>query len=181
MDPEYITASNCFLSKGFRATIHKIERIQNLELYDKYYQKRSEISRLNGGNPNELLLKHGTKSTSPEIIWKSSPSKTNTYAFDFRYSSDNNYFGRGAYFTDDAGYVDGGYAYTNPSTGLKQMFLAFVAAGKHDEKTSIDRNIKTPSAGCNSVRGPITSSHTGIIVYELSQSYPAYLVTYSKN
>lgn len=31
IDPEYVIAKNCFLSKGFKAKIHKIERIQNVE------------------------------------------------------------------------------------------------------------------------------------------------------
>jgi O-acetyl-ADP-ribose deacetylase len=181
LDPEYLEAKDCFLLKGFQAHIHRIERIQNPELYEKYHKKRCEISRLNSGNPNELLLKHGTKSLSPDVIWKSSPSKSNTYAFDFRHSSESNYYGRGSYFTDDARYVNGGYAYRLPGSQppMKQMFLAWVAAGSHDEKTAVDRDLRMPGAGFHSVRGPVTSTQMGVIVYELSQSYPAYLVTYS--
>ena len=174
----------CFLEKGFRATIRRIERIQNAELYEKYYKRRCEVARLNGGDANELLLKHGTKSTPPATIWQSSPSKSNTYAFDFRYSSDRNYFGRGAYFTDDATYVDGSpglskcYSHVLEN-GDKQMFLALVAAGCSEVLTTQKPDIRTPSCGYQSVKGPITSAHDAIVVYELSQSYPMYLVTYS--
>jgi hypothetical protein len=178
-EDEYEIAKACFLQKGFSATIIQIERIQNAELYEKYYKKKCEVARLNGGEANELLMKHGTKTTPPATIWQSSPSKSNTFAFDFRYSSDRNLFGRGAYFTDDAGYVNGGYAHVLPN-GDKQMFLALVAAGLSEELTTTKPDIRTPSSGFQSVRGPITSAHHAIIVYELSQSYPMYLVTYSK-
>lgn len=42
-----------------------------------------------------------------------------------------------------------------------------------------DPTLRTPGPGFNSVQGPITDRHQGIIVYEHDQSYPAYLVTYS--
>jgi hypothetical protein len=177
---EYETAAACFLEKGFQAEIISIERVQNPPLYRLYHQKRKEIASRNGGDANEMLLKHGTRRTDPKIVWESGP-RTNTYGFDFRYSSDNNFYGRGSYFTDDASYSDG-YAYVHPD-GYKQLFLAYVAAGSAEQKQASDQRsgrIMNPSPGFQSIRGPILGSLQGIVVYELNQSYPAYLVSYRK-
>ena len=175
---EYIQAANCFLEKGFSAQIVSIQRVQNAPLYRLYHQKKNEIAKRNGDDANEVLLKHGTRGHDPEGVWGSGPH-TNTYGFDLRHSSDGNYYGRGAYFTDDASYTNS-YAFTHQN-GDKQVFLAYVARGKVEQKQTWDnvtRLIKHPSPGYQSICGPITGSHHGLIVYELNQSYPAYLVSY---
>jgi len=177
-DEEYRTASSCFL-QGFRCNIIKIERVQNPCLYREYMKAKQKLADKRGGNPNELLLKHGTRSTPPEKIWNTG-DHTNTYGFDPRYSAEG-YFGKGAYFAEDTSYSDG-YAssITLPEGPAKQMFLAKVAAGLFDQKPVLDRTLLHPSPGFDSVRGPITNSNQGIIIYELHRSYPAYLVTYRK-
>lgn len=38
----------------------KIIRLQNKELWKKYFIKRSELAEKNGGDPNEQFLFHGT-------------------------------------------------------------------------------------------------------------------------
>jgi hypothetical protein len=178
---EYDMAVQCMHEKGFSADIIRVERVQNPELYRWYHKKRKEIADKNEGDENEALLKHGTSKTSPSVIWNSG-SHTNTYGFDFRYSSDNNFYGRGSYFTDDAAYTHN-YAYCLPDgdKSERQVFLAFVTQGKSEQKEETDRrsgHIMNPSAGYQSIRGPISGSLQGIVVYEFNQSYPAYLVTY---
>ena len=175
---EYIEAAKCFGNDNFKADIVRIERVQNVELYRLYDTKRKEVARKNGGNANEILLKHGTRTTSPETVWNSG-SRTNTYGFDFRWSSGNNYYGRGSYFTDDTGYANR-YSYQCGNSDERQIFLAYVAQGCIEQKDTKDKSIKTPSAGYQSVRGPIDGSIQGLVVYELHQSYPAYLVTYKR-
>jgi hypothetical protein len=62
-----------------------------------------------------------------------------TYGFDFRYSTESNFYGRGSYFTDNTSYVKN-YAFRLP-TGERQIFIARVAAGKHEETRDIDKTI----------------------------------------
>jgi len=171
-------ASTIFGSNDFdsKADIVRIERVQNVELYRHYDSKRKEVASKNGGKANETLLKHGTRYTSPEVIWNS--GRNNVYGFDFRYCNDYTLYGKGSYFTDDTNYAhDFSYDCRN-SYSERQIFLALVAQGSVEQKDAADSSIIVPKDGCQSVRGPILGSIQGLIVYEHHQSYPAYLVTY---
>lgn len=176
-DDEYKIAAECFLTGFNPAQIICIERVQNPNLYREYYKSKRTLSRKYNGNPNELLLKHGTRTTNPSSIWNSG-DHTNTYGFDPRYC-DKGLFGRGAYFAEDTSYSHN-YAYSVPNSNHKQMFLASVLVGSCDQKPEINKEIRHPTPPHDSVRGPITSSNQGIIIYELHRSYPTYLVTYQK-
>jgi hypothetical protein len=152
------------------------------KLYRLYHKKRAEVAERNNGSACELLLKHGTRTTEPHRIWDSGPSRTNSYGFDFRYSSNQNFFGQGAYFTDDGAYTHK-YAYKGLGDGVSQVFLAYVAAGSMEQKQTSDirkGNLCHPGKDYQSIRGPIEGATQGVIVYELNQSYPAFLVTYRK-
>lgn len=179
-DEDYDVAYACVLERGFTVKTIKIERVKNVELYREYQKKKSVVARLNNGDANEILLKHGTRSAEPRVVWDSG-SKTNSYGFDLRYSSEQNYFGRGAYFTDDGAYAHN-WAYKVPGTDgqERKFFLALVARGAVEMKYQIEKTIKTPSPGFQSVQGPITPSNQGTVVYELNQSYPAFLITYTQ-
>jgi hypothetical protein len=181
---EYTMAVNCLLEKDFPGEIVRVERVQNPELYRLYHKKRKEVANHNNGDANAALLKHGTRQTDPKFVWDSG-SHTNTYGFDFRYSSENNFYGRGSYFTDNAAYTHP-YSYTQPSSPgdpeERQVFLALVAQGLSEQKETKDQRtgIKTPGPGFQSIRGPIKGALQGVVVYELNQCYPAYLITYRK-
>jgi hypothetical protein len=72
-------------------------RLQNDDLWDKYYCERRDLEKRTGLSlGNELWLMHGTSATDPDIICKSS-------GFDFRHSRPG-YFGRGSYFAVDTAY-----------------------------------------------------------------------------
>jgi len=175
---EFVMASSIFGSNDFDADIVRIERVQNAELYRLYDSRRKYIAGQNDGNANEALLMHGTSNTSPETIWNSGPPRNNRYGFDFRFSHDSNFYGRGSYFTGDTSYAHR-YSYERPnSNNERQIFLALVAQGSVEQKDAADSSIIVPKDGCQSVRGPILGSIQGLIVYEHHQSYPAYLVTY---
>ena len=171
----------CF--RGFEANIITVERVKNVELFRLYHKKREEVAQRNKGDANEMLLKHGTRTTEPKRIWDSGPTRTNSYGFDFRYSSDKNFFGSGAYFTDDGAYAHK-YAYRGNvpgASGISQMFLAYVAAGAFEQKQQKDirqGNLCHPGKDFQSIKGPIEGVTEGIVVYELNQSYPAFLITY---
>jgi O-acetyl-ADP-ribose deacetylase (regulator of RNase III) len=174
-DPEYQAAKDIFFQgKPITATITKIERVQNVDLYRNYTKTKQEIARRNRGDANEIILKHGTKGTDPINIWNS------TYGFDFRHAKESSFYGRGSYFTDDVSYAKR-YAFKVQEPNIKQIFLARVAAGKHEERSERDESIKTPIQGCDSVRGPITPTGSvyAVVVYTLRQSYPEYLVTFT--
>jgi len=48
---------------------------------------------MNGKEPKQMRLFHGTGNTPPEVIWMD-----NEEGFNINYSSDNNLLGRGIYF-----------------------------------------------------------------------------------
>ena len=50
--------------------ITQIQRIQAKRIYERYAFMRNRIAAKNGGNPNELLLFHGTRGTQPNIIYE---------------------------------------------------------------------------------------------------------------
>jgi hypothetical protein len=165
-------------SHGFGATVVKVERVQAPGLWAEYAAQRQKIGRQNGGDFNEQLVKHGTSGTDPLLVARS------PMGIDPRYSAPGR-FGRGAYFAEEASYSHSGYTYAVPGTQDHQMFLCRIAAGRVEERKP-DANIKHPSPGFHSVRGPLhkISPATGtnqfaFILYEFYQSYPEYLVTYS--
>ena len=181
---EWVRAEAGMNSHGFGCTVVKIERVQHVQLWQEYAQRRCKIAGKNGGDPNEkLFVKHGTSKTDPLVIAKSD------VGIDPRYSGTCMY-GRGAYFAEEADYThraNGGYAYKIPGTSNCQMFLCRIAAGKVEQKiesissySAAFQNIKHPSSGYHSVRAPVLGNQQAYILYSFYESYPEYLVTYSK-
>ncbi|EGD79316.1 hypothetical protein PTSG_09730 [Salpingoeca rosetta] len=168
---EYQDVVEIFSRGGFTKTVLKVERVQNKYLWDCYFHKRDVLNRHSIG-ANEKHMFHGTGAVDPAII-----ADTN---FDFRYASAG-LFGRGAYFAELMEYSDRGYAYVCPDDPTKrQVFIARVAAGKVEERGSnCDQSIKHQSPGFDSVGGMVTATHKAIIIYDLQQAYPEYLITYS--
>jgi hypothetical protein len=152
--------------------LKRVERVQNPRLWVKY-TKACEALESQGHERNEKWLFHGTRSIDPTQIAR-------TTGIDFRHSSEG-LFGRGAYFAERSEYsAKGRYIHTN-AHGEKQMFLAQVAAGKVQplECHQRDRDMKHPAAGFDSVRGHVLDpDYYAVIVYEVSHSYPAYILTY---
>jgi hypothetical protein len=187
-DREYAAAAECFSQQDsatladFPANIVSIHRVQNPILYRGYVKNKRVIASLCNGDPNELVLKHGTKNTDPMSIWASAFGiHENIKGIDPRFCGDSCFYGRGAYFAEDTAYSHG-YAHCLPN-GHRQMFLAYVSTGNVDFRTQQDRSIIAPRPQHHSVSGPISVTpgvfYRGYVVYEYFQSYPAYLVTYS--
>ena len=59
-----------------------------------------------------------------------------------------------------------------------QMLLACVCRGKIDVRKAETKDLVHPAAGCHSVEGPVSLGHLAVMIYDLHQAYPAYLVTY---
>lgn len=173
---------------GFHIQIIKIERIQNIWLWEAFDRSRKRMSDKNSGQVNEKQLFHGTKKTPPIKIYNSEQG------FNNRLSSPG-VWGTGAYFAVRAKYSDK-YAHTTPE-GRKQMFLARVITGI-TYRCPPDSTLKAPPTKAEvspllypnskdsmfeDERYDSVSGRTGtsdiFVIYEQGKVYPAYLITYS--
>jgi hypothetical protein len=157
---------------AFPNLVLSVERVQNPMAYASYDREKKVIAAKprNNGNPNELWMKHGTRQTDPVAIISCEDG------LDFRYC-DSGYFGRATYLAEDAAYSDGGYQYKASPTAHK-MLLVRVAAGTIFESQR-DGSLKKPPDGYDSVRGDVAPGNMAVMVYRVSQCYPAYLITYT--
>jgi multidrug efflux pump subunit AcrA (membrane-fusion protein) len=171
---EFVMCSRRF-REGSMSTrrLKRVQRVQNPRLWMKYRKTCEAIELQVAGGKNEQLLFHATRTVAPAEI-------AETTGIDFRHSIEG-LFGRGAYFAERSEYsAQTQYIHTNVH-GEKQMFLAQVAAGNVQplERHQRDREMKHPAAGFDSVRGHVLDpDYYALIVYEVSQSYPAYILTY---
>ena len=162
------------------ARIQTLQRIQNQWLWEKYSFSKERMHEQNKGVINEKRLFHGTSSTPPEKIFRSSQG------FDFRYCT-RGMWGTGTYFAVNASYSDN---YTFSSAGSKQLILAKVLTGE-TYRSSPDSSLKkppvkkhTPSSGTfvdelyDSVSGLANGSDI-FIIYDHEKAYPDYLITYT--
>merc|ERR1712137_554167 len=144
--------------------IVSIKRIQNQHLWRRYYLERSFVEQKNGGNPNEMELFHGTRSTRP----------------------------MGIYFASEANYSYR-FSYVDSETNCKQMLFSRVAIGSAFSCLAGDATLRTPPAKTkdhvSQSRIPFATdfydSVVGIIgnskiytVYSNSKAYPSYLISF---
>jgi len=101
-----------------RVLIHKILRVQNIWLWNRYYRECMAIKTKNAGKLNEHLLFHGTRNTDPVEIYNGE------YGFDMRFSR-KGLWGRALYFAEDAEYSN---AYAYSLGNKKHFFLAKVVS-----------------------------------------------------
>ena len=167
----------------FHNGIVKVERVQNPEVWNAYYNHCKHLvstlpvdnSKSLFENVNEHWMKHGTSRTDPKEVAGSESG------VDHRYS-EQGFFGRGAYTAEDAEYTDSGYSY-KCGDGNKQMLLVRVAAGNISEQgntTPDTRAFIKPPRGYHSVRGVVKDipQMKALVVYDWMKIYPAYLITY---
>ena len=169
------------VAQKFHATlpqkcIVKIERIQNIWLWDKYYKHCDRMKIKCGGEVIEKQLFHGTRNTPPSSIYN------NEEGFDMRFGSAG-MWGIGNYFAVKASYSDM-YAHCL-SDGTHQMFLAKVLTGKSIELPS-DDTLRMPPIIQPSVEGNFrydtvngeTQGSQVYITYSNDKAYPFYLISY---
>ena len=162
------------------ARIQTLQCIQNQWLWEKYSFSKERMHEQNKGVVNEKRLFHGTSSTPPEKIFRSSQG------FDFRYCT-TGMWGAGTYFAVNAKYSDN-YAYSSASS--KQLILAKVLTGE-TYRSLPDSSLKKPpvkkhtqSSGTfadelyDSVSGHANGSDI-FIIYDHEKAYPDYLITYT--
>ena len=159
--------------------IVKIERIQNIWLWEKYYQHCDRMKRKCGGEVNEKQLFHGTRNTPPSSIYMDEEG------FDMRFSR-TGMWGIGNYFAVKASYSDM-YAHCL-SDGTHQMFLAKVLTGKSIELPP-DDTLRVPPIIQPSVEGNLrydtvngeTKGSKVYVTYSNDKAYPFYLISYNNS
>jgi len=153
--------------------IKKLERIQNLRLWDNFAHEIKKLTLKYGKEPKRQKLFHGTRSNEPINIYGG-----DEVGFDMRFCT-SGMWGIGVYFATKSSYSNG-YAYTKT---YKQMFLADVIVGDFyycDPNSSLRMPPVKPGTKnqrFDSVSG--TTCETQVfIIYENSKAYPQYLITY---
>mmetsp|Transcript_96893 Transcript_96893/g.145146 ORF Transcript_96893/g.145146 Transcript_96893/m.145146 type:complete len:350 (+) Transcript_96893:109-1158(+) len=157
--------------------IESVRRVQNLMAYQRYYLARKIITRDNVVDANEKLLFHGTRNTNPTSVIG------NQDGFDVRLAGNQNLWGPGVYFAEDASYVDP-YAF-RMSLSSKLIIVASVITGdSFDFGTTAQPSLKKmpinidTSRRFDSVTG-VTKNSRVYSIFDSSQSCPRYLIKYS--
>ena len=156
--------------------IEKLERIQNVLLWKKYSMRKVLMAEVNGNDPNEKSVWHGTSATDPKLIYEDKQD-----GFIFQYSSSSNLWGAGAYFAENASYSDG-YAY-DCGGGQKSFMLTKLLSGEETHIMPHDRSLRMCPDKPGGGRYDTVTGHTNgskvYIVYENGRALPEYLVTYT--
>lgn len=85
--------------KSMSNEVTKLVRIENTWLWSVYSMHKKRLSYKNDGIVNERILFHGTRQTSPDVIYMGE------FGFDNRFCSKGS-FGIASYFAQDAKYSD---------------------------------------------------------------------------
>ncbi|XP_077305872.1 protein mono-ADP-ribosyltransferase PARP14-like [Lithobates pipiens] len=157
--------------------IIKIERIQNIHLYQNYQIKKNDINAKNGTRTNEKRLFHGT-----EI---GITSNINRNGFNRAYAGSNAAkLGKGTYFAAEAIY-SAEDTYSKPDTNeYKYMYLARVLTGVYcvGNASMIVPPAKNPSNPTDLYDSATDNLSTPsvFVIFNDVQAYPEYLITFTK-
>jgi len=162
-------------------TIKEINKIVNPTLREYWTKELEMCKKLNHEHPvteYTRLLWHGTSGTHPKIIYQS------IKGWKVNYAGEGNLWGKGLYFSQDAAYSAGKYAYMT-SSGTQLLLLAEVIIGSslylHESKdTKKYKDAPTNIDTGNPYDCVIGNRHgTWIFVtYESSRAFPTYMVEY---
>jgi hypothetical protein len=158
------------------SAITKLERVQNVMLWEYYCMRKERMARLGAGQPPaEVKLWHGTSQTDPKLIYEDEAD-----GFMMQYCR-SGMWGRGLYFAQNASYSGGAYAHTCDD-GTKCVLYASLLSG--DETHVMPHNgslVRCPDKPGGGRYDTVTGDTGGskvYIVYENGRAYPEYLVTY---
>jgi hypothetical protein len=153
--------------------IEKLERIQNVLLWKKYSMRKALMSEVNGKDPNEKSVWHGTRGNDPKVIYEDKQD-----GFMVQHSQAG-LWGTGIYFAENASYSDS-YAH-NCGGGQKSFMLTKLLSGEETHIPS-DGSLKMcpdkPGGGRYDTVTGDTGGSKVYIVYENGRALPEYLVTY---
>ncbi|XP_048358120.1 protein mono-ADP-ribosyltransferase PARP12-like [Sphaerodactylus townsendi] len=166
-----------------KATIKKIQRIQNLALWEVFQWQKEQMKKANGGKDvDERMLFHGTAANHVDAICQQN--------FDWRICGvHGTAYGKGSYFARDASYSDN---YCGHNSTVKTMFLAlsisktmFLSRVLVGEFTNGSSHYLRPPAkeGKNTLfyDSCVNNIHNPsiFVIFEKHQIYPEYLIEYS--
>ncbi|KAE8279381.1 Poly [ADP-ribose] polymerase 14 [Larimichthys crocea] len=172
--PEYELVAQGFL-KTAKYNIRKIERVQNLFLWQAYAVCKQRIYAKNGpAEVGEMTLYHGTSAESCNCIEKD--------RFDRSYAGTHAAaFGKGVYFAVNAAYSASRFSPADTS-GLKRVYVACVLTGRYTVGKS---HFKVPpprgSDPTDCFDSVVDNQQTPsmFVVFHDDQAYPKYLITFS--
>ncbi|XP_053407780.1 protein mono-ADP-ribosyltransferase PARP14-like isoform X2 [Mercenaria mercenaria] len=177
-DPEYQDIYQKFqATAGIQRQISQIHRVQNKTLWNQYHTKKKQLEGQNPPNTqNENFLWHGTAEDAVDSI--------NAHGFNRSYCGKNaTALGNGVYFAVQAAYSCGD-TYSRPdSSGMKRMYYCRVLTGEYTTGQSGMRVPPAkPSGGNNAIYDSVVDNVNTpgmYIVFNDTQAYPEYLVTFS--
>ena len=163
----------------------KIERVQNVILWKRYYNRCQLMRNFNTAYLRDELLFHGTRQNKPELIYGGGEG------FNMHFSREG-LWGKGNYFAVNSSYSNS-FAY-GASGGVKKMFAAWVLTGNsiylpadHNSCKLVQPPFMDMLANQENVvrrRYDSVNGTTGgtrvYITYDNEHAYPAYLITYKE-
>ncbi|XP_016060547.1 PREDICTED: poly [ADP-ribose] polymerase 12, partial [Miniopterus natalensis] len=155
--------------------VEKIERVQNLALWEVYQWQKGQMQKKNGGKAvDERQLFHGTNSNIVDAICQQN--------FDWRICGLNGTsYGKGSYFARDAAYS---HHYCKSDSKLYTMFLARVLVGEFTRGNATfvrppakeDQGSVFYDSCVNSMSDPSI-----FVIFEKHQAYPEYVIQYTSS
>nr|XP_021529654.1 poly [ADP-ribose] polymerase 15 isoform X5 [Aotus nancymaae] len=172
---EYNTIKDKFTQTCSSYTIEKIERIQNVFLWQSYQVKKKHMDIKNGHMNNERLLFHGTDADSMPHV--------NQHGFNRSYAGKNAVaYGKGTYFAVDASY-SAKDTYSRPdNNGRKYMYVVRVLTGVYTQGraelvTPPPKNPHSATDLFDSVTDNTLYPRLFVVFFD-NQAYPEYLITF---
>ncbi|GCC35624.1 hypothetical protein chiPu_0014111 [Chiloscyllium punctatum] len=169
---EYKQVQTLFQRTMRNSVIQKIERVQNLALWEVFQWQKEQMTKASGGaDVVEKQLFHGTDPKFIEAICQQN--------FDWRICGvHGTAYGRGTYFARDASYS---HNYCQPRQGAMTMFVARVLVGQFVKGDSSylrpplrDGSKSSYYDSCvNDVSNPSI-----FVIFEKHQIYPEYVIDY---
>uniref|UniRef100_A0A8P4KNW5 Poly [ADP-ribose] polymerase n=1 Tax=Dicentrarchus labrax TaxID=13489 RepID=A0A8P4KNW5_DICLA len=172
--PEYQAVAQGFL-KTAKYTIRKIERVQNLYLWNAYAVCRQRILAKNGpADLGEKSLYHGTSVESCDCIERDRFDRSFAGAHAAAY-------GKGVYFAVNAAYSANGFSPAD-AAGLKRLYVALVLTGRYTVGNS---SMKSPPprgsdrTDCFDTVVDKKQPPSMFVIFHDDQAYPEYLITFN--
>ncbi|XP_016281667.2 protein mono-ADP-ribosyltransferase PARP12-like isoform X1 [Monodelphis domestica] len=154
--------------------IQRIQRIQNLALWQVFQWQKEQMKKVNGGKDvDERHLFHGTKYIHLNDIC--------SHNFDWRICGTHaTVYGKGSYFARDASYS---HNYSESETNVKIMFLARVLVGVFTQGDS--KYVRPPmrQGTQNTFYDSCVNNRldpTIFVIFEKHQIYPEYVIEYAE-
>ncbi|XP_069791374.1 protein mono-ADP-ribosyltransferase PARP14-like isoform X2 [Narcine bancroftii] len=171
---EYQKVEELFRTTVSHFVILKIERIQNIYLWNNYMIKKQMINEKNPAETkNESCLFHGTPPDTLESI--------NHFGFNRSFAGRNaTMYGNGTYFAKNAQYS---ISYSKPDTHrMRYMYLARVLTGMYCQGqqgmiTPLPKNPSNPTDLFDSAVDNVSNPSMFLIFNDI-QAYPEYLITF---